>query len=51
MRGERSEWPNVPFCSDRCRRIDLGRWLDGKYSIPVTRREEEDSRRQSDDEL
>jgi endogenous inhibitor of DNA gyrase (YacG/DUF329 family) len=24
-----------PFCSDRCRLIDLGRWLDGKYQIPV----------------
>jgi hypothetical protein len=24
-----------PFCSDRCRLVDLGRWLDGKYQIPV----------------
>ncbi len=24
-----------PFCSERCRLIDLGRWLDGKYQIPV----------------
>ncbi len=24
-----------PFCSDRCKLIDLGRWLDGKYQIPV----------------
>ncbi len=23
-----------PFCSDRCKLIDLGRWLDGKYQIP-----------------
>ncbi len=22
-----------PFCSDRCRKIDLGKWLDGKYII------------------
>ena len=22
-----------PFCSDRCRKIDLGKWLDGKYLI------------------
>ena len=29
-----------PFCSDRCRLIDLGNWLDGKYQIPVA--EEED---------
>ena len=24
-----------PFCSERCQLIDLGRWLDGKYQIPV----------------
>jgi len=23
-----------PFCSDRCRTIDLGRWLDESYSLP-----------------
>ena len=23
-----------PFCSDRCRDIDLGNWLTGKYIIP-----------------
>jgi hypothetical protein len=25
---------DFPFCSDRCRQIDLGRWADGSYSIP-----------------
>ena len=34
MAGDRSEWPHRPFCSDRCRRIDLGRWLGEKYRIP-----------------
>ena len=24
-----------PFCSERCKLIDLGRWLDGKYQVPV----------------
>lgn len=24
-----------PFCSDRCKLIDLGRWLDDKYQIPL----------------
>jgi endogenous inhibitor of DNA gyrase (YacG/DUF329 family) len=24
-----------PFCSERCQLVDLGRWLDGKYQIPV----------------
>ena len=26
---------NFPFCSEQCKLIDLGRWLDGKYQIPV----------------
>lgn len=25
--------PYRPFCSQRCRLIDLGRWLDGEYCI------------------
>ena len=24
-----------PFCSERCKLIDLGRWLEGRYQIPV----------------
>ena len=24
---------NVPFCSDRCRIIDLGKWASGDYKI------------------
>lgn len=27
--------PFRPFCSERCRLIDLGQWADGKYSIPA----------------
>ncbi len=27
--------PTVPFCSDRCRLIDLGRWLDESYGVPA----------------
>jgi endogenous inhibitor of DNA gyrase (YacG/DUF329 family) len=26
--------PTFPFCSERCRLIDLGRWADGTYAIP-----------------
>lgn len=26
--------PTFPFCSPRCRLIDLGRWIDGAYSVP-----------------
>jgi uncharacterized protein len=27
------EWPDWPFCSPRCKLIDLGRWLDGSYRV------------------
>ena len=35
--GDDAKQPNAhfPFCSDRCKLIDLGRWLDGKYQIPA----------------
>jgi endogenous inhibitor of DNA gyrase (YacG/DUF329 family) len=26
--------PGFPFCSPRCRLIDLGRWVDGVNAIP-----------------
>jgi uncharacterized protein len=29
-----------PFCSERCRDVDLNRWLSGRYVIPA--RDEED---------
>ena len=34
----RSSDPDFPFCSDRCRIIDLGKWASGGYVIasPVT---------------
>ena len=34
--------PDFPFCSDRCRLIDLGKWASGQYVIssPVTDAEE-----------
>ncbi len=25
----------MPFCSERCRLIDLSRWLNESYSLPV----------------
>ncbi|HEY6182356.1 MAG TPA: DNA gyrase inhibitor YacG [Terriglobales bacterium] len=34
---------DFPFCSDRCRLIDLGKWASGEYVIssPVTDIEDE----------
>jgi endogenous inhibitor of DNA gyrase (YacG/DUF329 family) len=33
--------PYMPFCSDRCRILDLANWADGKYVIPGLAEEEE----------
>ena len=27
-------WPQRPFCSDRCRLIDLGAWISEQRAIP-----------------
>jgi hypothetical protein len=27
--------PDFPFCSERCRLIDLGKWAAEEYRIPV----------------
>ena len=49
--------PEFPFCSDRCRLIDLGKWASGGYviSTPITDPEalesvidEQDRRRQNE---
>jgi endogenous inhibitor of DNA gyrase (YacG/DUF329 family) len=24
-----------PFCSERCKMLDLGAWIDGEYTLPV----------------
>jgi len=35
---QRVKWtssnPFRPFCSERCRLIDLGAWADGQHTIP-----------------
>ena len=31
-----------PFCSERCRDVDLNRWLSGSYGIPARDTDEED---------
>ncbi|GKX36256.1 MAG: hypothetical protein MnENMB40S_38740 [Rhizobiaceae bacterium MnEN-MB40S] len=38
--GRDSSRAHYPFCSDRCRNVDLNRWLTGSYAIPVTEEEE-----------
>jgi hypothetical protein len=31
-----------PFCSARCRDVDLHRWLSGHYVVPGSENDEED---------
>jgi uncharacterized protein len=38
--GKPSARETYPFCSPRCKAIDLNRWLSGAYAIPVTEAEE-----------
>ncbi|HUN96973.1 MAG TPA: DNA gyrase inhibitor YacG [Bradyrhizobium sp.] len=32
--GKPASEANKPFCSPRCRDVDLNRWLSGSYTIP-----------------
>lgn len=38
--GKPSDRGSHPFCSERCKNLDLGRWLNGSYAIPVSEIEE-----------
>ena len=31
-----------PFCSERCRDVDLNRWLSNSYAIPGNKDQDED---------
>ena len=38
--GSKSQW--FPFCSERCRMVDLGKWLEGRFRIPGRRVSQEE---------
>jgi len=40
--------PALPFCSERCRNIDLNRWLKEEISLPSGEAEESDPTRRFD---
>jgi uncharacterized protein len=44
--------PNMPFCSDRCRIMDLGNWASEKYviSTPTRQNETDDYEEQKESE-
>jgi uncharacterized protein len=39
----RTKGPEFPFCSERCRLIDLGKWASGGYVISTPVRDTSDS--------
>jgi hypothetical protein len=41
MEGNTAAWPCLPFCGERCRGIDLGRWLGEAYRMPAVEAREE----------
>ena len=38
-----SESPYRPFCSERCKMIDLGQWANEEYRIPVDEQQPDQS--------
>ena len=40
--GKPAAEPVRPFCSDRCKDVDLHRWLSGAYAIPASGDDEDE---------
>jgi uncharacterized protein len=40
--GKPANPKTLPFCSPRCRDVDLNRWLSGRYVIPGKENQGED---------
>ncbi len=41
--GKPAAYAERPFCSQRCRLLDLGRWVDGSYAVPVVEDDDDDA--------
>jgi endogenous inhibitor of DNA gyrase (YacG/DUF329 family) len=41
--GKPATETSKPFCSERCRDVDLNRWLSDSYKIPAARDDDEDA--------
>jgi endogenous inhibitor of DNA gyrase (YacG/DUF329 family) len=40
--GKPATEASKPFCSERCRDVDLNRWLSDSYRIPAAKDDDED---------
>ena len=41
--GKPAKADSRPFCSERCRDVDLNRWLSNSYAIPGRKDDDEDA--------
>jgi uncharacterized protein len=41
--GKPAREASRPFCSARCRAVDLNRWLSNSYAIPAAEEDDEDA--------
>jgi uncharacterized protein len=41
--GKPAQEASRPFCSERCRDVDLNRWLSNSYAIPAAKDNDEDA--------
>jgi uncharacterized protein len=41
--GKPATAASQPFCSERCRDVDLNRWLSNSYAIPGSNEDDEDT--------
>jgi len=41
--------PHRPFCSERCRLIDLGAWADERYRVPGEKLEKDSKGEEEED--
>jgi hypothetical protein len=42
--GKPAAEATLPFCSSRCRDVDLHRWLSGRYVVPGSENDEEEQK-------
>ncbi len=48
--GQPADNASFPFCSDRCKVIDLSKWLSNEYSIPAHEEDDGDATGPGEDE-
>ncbi|PYS00484.1 MAG: DNA gyrase inhibitor YacG [Acidobacteria bacterium] len=46
---EYTDNPYRPFCSERCKWIDLGKWAGGQYRIPTSEKPPEEIHKSNGD--